>query len=129
MRFHPFPNIPKFVTVKPRLPTEVYLSYSSATESIFLNFLSWLSNVEHDINIKKSVRMLFQQNCLSNLNYITICDFEKVHSDSEQTRVDLARNFKKEVPEEKDPNELTMEEALILIEKRKEYDKSKKKKK
>ncbi len=33
------------------------------------------------------------------------------------------------IPEEKDPNELTMEEALILIEKRKEYDKSKKKKK
>ncbi|MDC0164436.1 type I DNA topoisomerase [Candidatus Pelagibacter bacterium] len=31
------------------------------------------------------------------------------------------------IPEEKDPNELTMEEALILIEKRKEYDKTKKK--
>ena len=30
------------------------------------------------------------------------------------------------IPEEKDPLELTMEEALILIEKRKEYDKSKK---
>jgi len=33
------------------------------------------------------------------------------------------------IPEEKDPTELTMEEALILIEKRKEYDKSKKKRK
>ncbi|MDC3085337.1 type I DNA topoisomerase [Candidatus Pelagibacter sp.] len=33
------------------------------------------------------------------------------------------------IPEEKDPNELTMEEALILIEKRKEYDKTKKSKK
>ena len=33
------------------------------------------------------------------------------------------------IPEEKDPNELNMEEALILIEKRKEYDKTKKKKK
>ncbi len=33
------------------------------------------------------------------------------------------------IPEEKDPAELTMEEALILIEKRKEYDKTKKKKK
>ena len=33
------------------------------------------------------------------------------------------------IPEEKDPTELTMEEALILIEKRKEYDKTKKKKK
>jgi len=33
------------------------------------------------------------------------------------------------IPEEKDPSELTMEDALILIEKRKEYDKSKKKKK
>ena len=32
------------------------------------------------------------------------------------------------IPEEKDPLELTMEEALILIEKRKEYDKTKKKK-
>ena len=31
------------------------------------------------------------------------------------------------IPEEKDPSELTMEEALILIEKRKEYDKIKKK--
>ena len=31
------------------------------------------------------------------------------------------------IPEEKDPLELNMEEALILIEKRKEYDKSKKK--
>ena len=30
------------------------------------------------------------------------------------------------IPEEKDPEELTMEDALILIEKRKEYDKSKK---
>ena len=33
------------------------------------------------------------------------------------------------IPEEKDPTELSMEEALILIEKRKEYDKTKKKKK
>ena len=33
------------------------------------------------------------------------------------------------IPEEKDPTELTMEEALILIEKRKEYDKTKKVKK
>ena len=33
------------------------------------------------------------------------------------------------IPEEKDPLELTMEEALILIEKRKEYDKNKKKRK
>ena len=33
------------------------------------------------------------------------------------------------IPEEKDPSELTMEEALILIEKRKEYDKTKKSKK
>ena len=33
------------------------------------------------------------------------------------------------IPEEKDPLELTMEEALILIEKRKEYDKNKKRKK
>ena len=33
------------------------------------------------------------------------------------------------IPEEKDPTELTMEEALILIEKRKDYDKTKKKKK
>ena len=33
------------------------------------------------------------------------------------------------IPEEKDPTDLTMEEALILIEKRKEYDKNKKKRK
>ena len=33
------------------------------------------------------------------------------------------------IPEEKDPNELTMDDALILIEKRKEYDKNKKKRK
>ena len=33
------------------------------------------------------------------------------------------------IPEEKDPNELNMDDALILIEKRKEYDKSKKKRK
>merc|ERR1711991_443730 len=33
------------------------------------------------------------------------------------------------IPEEKDPTELTMDEALILIEKRKEYDKAKKGKK
>ena len=33
------------------------------------------------------------------------------------------------IPEEKDPAELTMEEALKLIEKRKEYDKNKKSKK
>jgi DNA topoisomerase I len=33
------------------------------------------------------------------------------------------------IPEEKDPTELTMEDALILIEKRREYDKIKKKKK
>ncbi|MDC1212327.1 type I DNA topoisomerase [Pelagibacteraceae bacterium] len=32
------------------------------------------------------------------------------------------------IPEEKDPTELTMEDALILIEKRKEYDKTKKRK-
>ena len=33
------------------------------------------------------------------------------------------------IPEEKDPTELTMEDALILIEKRKEYDKNRKRKK
>ena len=33
------------------------------------------------------------------------------------------------IPEEKDPSEITMEEALILIEKRKEYDKYKKNRK
>ncbi len=33
------------------------------------------------------------------------------------------------IPEEKDPSEITMDEALILIEKRKEYDKNKKAKK
>ena len=33
------------------------------------------------------------------------------------------------IPEEKDPLEINMEDALILIEKRKEYDKTKKKKK
>ena len=33
------------------------------------------------------------------------------------------------IPEEKDPAELTMEDALILIEKRREYDRNKKKKK
>ena len=33
------------------------------------------------------------------------------------------------IPEEKDPNELNMEDALILIEKRREYDKNKKKNK
>ena len=32
------------------------------------------------------------------------------------------------IPEDKDPNEITMEEALILIEKRKEYDRNKRKK-
>ena len=33
------------------------------------------------------------------------------------------------IPEEKDPNEITMDEALILIDKRKEYDRNKKNKK
>ena len=33
------------------------------------------------------------------------------------------------IPEDKDPAEITMEEALILIEKRKEYDKNKKREK
>ena len=33
------------------------------------------------------------------------------------------------IPEDKDPSEITMDEAIILIEKRKEYDKSKKKEK
>ena len=33
------------------------------------------------------------------------------------------------IPEEKDPTELTMEEALILIEKRREYDRNKRSKK
>ena len=33
------------------------------------------------------------------------------------------------IPEEKDPEELSIEEALILIEKRREYDRNKKKRK
>ena len=33
------------------------------------------------------------------------------------------------IPEEKDPSEIIMEDALILIEKRKEYDRNKRKKK
>ena len=39
------------------------------------------------------------------------------------------RSLNATIPEEKDPSEITMEEALILIEKRREYDKNKKKKK
>ena len=31
------------------------------------------------------------------------------------------------IPEKKDPNEINMDDALILIEKRKEYDRNKKK--
>ena len=30
------------------------------------------------------------------------------------------------IPEEKDPNDITMEDAIILIEKRKDYDRNKK---
>jgi DNA topoisomerase-1 len=33
------------------------------------------------------------------------------------------------IPEEKDPTEITMDDAIILIEKRKDYDRSKKNKK
>ena len=33
------------------------------------------------------------------------------------------------IPEEKDPSELTMDDAIILIEKRKEYDRNKNKRK
>ena len=33
------------------------------------------------------------------------------------------------IPEEKDPTEITMEEAIILIEKRKEYDRKRHKRK
>ena len=33
------------------------------------------------------------------------------------------------IPEEKDPSEINMEDALVLIEKRREYDKNKKRKK
>ena len=33
------------------------------------------------------------------------------------------------IPEERDPTEITMDDALILIEKRKEYDRNKKGKK
>ena len=33
------------------------------------------------------------------------------------------------IPEEKDPSEITMDDALVLIEKRKEYDRNKKGKK
>ena len=40
---------------------------------------------------------------------------------------DRYKSLNATIPEEKDPNELTMEDALILIEKRKEYDKTKKK--
>ena len=39
------------------------------------------------------------------------------------------KSLNAQIPEEKDPSEINMEEALILIEKRKEYDKTKKKKK
>ena len=36
------------------------------------------------------------------------------------------KSINAKIPEEKDPNEISMDEALILIEKRKEYDKKKK---
>ena len=39
------------------------------------------------------------------------------------------KSLNAKIPEEKDPLEINMEDALILIEKRKEYDKTKKKKK
>ena len=43
--------------------------------------------------------------------------------------LDKIKDAVQKIPEEKDPTELTMEEALILIEKRREYDRNKKKKK
>ena len=43
--------------------------------------------------------------------------------------VDLPKVKASALTDQKDPLEINMEEALILIEKRKEYDKSKKKKK
>ena len=47
-----------------------------------------------------------------------------------QIRPDIKyKSLNATIHEEKDPHELTMEEALILIEKRKEYDKTKKSKK
>jgi DNA topoisomerase-1 len=36
------------------------------------------------------------------------------------------KSFNATIPKEKDPGELTMKEALILIDKRREYDKKKK---
>ena len=61
---------------------------------------------------------------------LSLPTFQSIHNNQESGNIlqdNLILHLDASNPSSLDPNDLTMEEALILIEKRKEYDKTKKK--
>ncbi len=95
-----------------------------------------LENVEElfTIGINRAVTMIAEAKP-GRISSSTIKDLGEHPEDKKPVRVMKGqfgpyikyKSLNATIPEEKDPNELTMEDALILIEKRKEYDKTKKK--
>ena len=96
-----------------------------------------LENVEElfTIGINRAVTMIAEAKP-GRISSSTIKDLGEHPEDKKSVRIMKGqygpyikyKSLNATIPEEKDPSEITMEEALILIEKRIEYDKTKKKK-
>ena len=96
-----------------------------------------LENVEElfTIGINRAVTMIAEAKP-GRISSSTIKDLGEHPGDKKSVRIMKGqygpyikyKSLNATIPEEKDPSEITMEEALILIEKRIEYDKTKKKK-
>ncbi len=132
-------SLPKSLGINPENEKEIILN--SGRFGPYLkceNKSSRLENVEEifSIGLNRAITLIAEAKP-GRISSLLIKDLGEHPDDKKPVRVMKGqygpyikyKSLNATIPEEKDPTELTMEEALILIEKRKEYDKNKKNKK
>ncbi|MDC1476139.1 type I DNA topoisomerase [Pelagibacteraceae bacterium] len=132
-------SLPKNLGINPENQKEIFLN--SGRFGPYLkceNKSARLENVEEifSIGLNRAITLIAEAKP-GRMSSSTIKDLGPHPEDKKPVRVMKGqygpyikyKSLNATIPEEKDPNEINMEEALILIEKRKEYDKNKKSKK
>ena len=132
-------SLPKSLGLNPENNMEIFLN--SGRFGPYLkceNKSARLENVEEIFNIglNRAITLIAEAKP-GRISSSLIKDLGEHPEDKKQVRIMKGqygpyikyKSLNATIPEEKDPTELTMEEALILIEKRREYDRNKKKKK
>ena len=131
-------SLPKSLGVNPENQKEIFLN--SGRFGPYLkceNKSARLDNVEEifSIGLNRAITLIAEAKP-GRMSSSTIKDLGEHPEDKKPVRVMKGqfgpyikyKSINATIPEEKDPNEINMDDALILIEKRKEYDRNKKKK-